>query len=78
MQHKSSDDQLDCLDQGKSECDGEVAYREPLSGTGRAFPRCERHWDERLESQREIERRYPETAPADFDPAYAGERWDEE
>jgi hypothetical protein len=26
----------------------------------------------------ETRRRYPSSAPADFDPSYAGERWDED
>ena len=66
---------LKCIDGGEHE--GKVAYREPLSGTGQSFPRCEAHWEIRLDRQAEIGRRYPdqETAPADFDPTYAGETW---
>lgn len=45
-------------------------------------PRCDGHYDayvERVQPRMdEIRRRYPEHAPADFDPAYAGERWDED
>lgn len=71
-------EQLECLD-GPEGCNGDVAYRMPLSGTGRSFPRCEKHWDERLERQEEINRKYGgDVPPRDFDPAYAGERWDEE
>lgn len=66
-----------CLDLGEGTCSGAVEYRTPLSSTGRAFPRCERHWGERLEEQDRINERYPVVAPPDFDPAYAGERWDE-
>jgi hypothetical protein len=57
-----------------------VEYRLPLTATGRSFPRCERHWNERLDAQEEHDRRYPDSPlpPADFDPLYAGERWDEE
>lgn len=69
---------LDCLD-GPHGCEGAVEYRTPLSGTGRSFPRCERHWDQRLAKQDEINQRYGSPAPpSDFDPAYAGERWEEE
>lgn len=68
-----------CLNYGP-DCDGEVEFRMPLSGTGRSFPRCEKHWADRLEVQRGIDERYPDSPfpPADFDPTYAGEVWDEE
>jgi len=71
---------LECLDSGdeRRPCSGEVEYRMPLSATGRSFPRCEAHWTRRLDKQSEIDRRYPYHAPSDFDPAYAGERWDED
>lgn len=68
-----------CLDAlNMSECSGPVEYRAPLSGTGRSFPRCDGHWDARLDKQAEIDRRYAPTSsvpPADFDPTYAGETW---
>jgi hypothetical protein len=69
----------DCLDHGHGQCNGEVDYRMPLSGTGRAFPRCEAHWEQRLDKQEETNRKYGGVcAPSDFDPAYAGEHWDED
>lgn len=68
----------DCLDEGRSPCSGPVEFRMALSATGRPFPRCDHHWSERLDEQQRINRRYPQTAPFDFDPAYAGERWDDE
>jgi len=71
------DEQLECLD-GPDGCDGVVEYRMALSATGRSFPRCNKHWDERLQKEEEIRQRYPVLAPADFDPLYAGERWDED
>lgn len=73
-------DTLTCLDKLGDNCSGEVEYRMPLSATGRPFPRCEKHWEERLEQQEEINKRYPDspTPPSDFDPTYAGERWDED
>lgn len=69
-----------CLDEGRGNCEGQVEFRLPLTATGRSFPRCERHWNERLDTQEEISRKYPDSPlpPADFDPLYAGERWDEE
>ena len=74
-------EELKCLDDyGEDTCEGRVEYRMPLSGSGRAFPRCDKHWGLRLDAQEEINRKYPDTpiAPADFDPTYAGESWDEE
>lgn len=60
-------------------CQGPVEYRLPLSGTGRAFPRCEFHWEKRLDEQERINRRYGgDVPPSDFDPTYAGEHWDED
>jgi len=71
---------MECLDRRKGDCEGAVQYRLPLSPTGRAFPRCDKHWGERLDEQERINERYPDSPipPADFDPLYAGERWDEE
>ena len=67
-----------CLDDHLGDCKGPVEYRDPLSATGRSFPRCDKHWEDRVEIQEGIDARYPVHAPADFDPMYAGERWDEE
>jgi hypothetical protein len=67
----------ECLD-GPEGCEGHTEYREPLSATGKPFPRCDKHWDQRLQKQDEINQRYPQNAPSDFDPGYAGERWDDE
>lgn len=69
-----------CLNAHEGGCEGAVEYRPPLSGTGKSFPRCDRHWDERLDRQAEIDRRYPDSPipPADFDPTYAGERWNDD
>lgn len=68
----------ECIDSGTHE--GEVEYRMALSGTGRSYLRCDKHWSERLDVQEGINRRYPDSpmAPADFDPDYAGERWDDD
>jgi len=59
-------------------CAGTVEYRMPLSGTGKSFPRCDKHWRRRLEQEEDLRRRYPVQQPADFDPLYAGERWNED
>jgi len=73
---------VECLESYQGECAGTVEYRFPLSGTGRSFPRCDKHWGERLDKQEQINQRYghPDSSvpPADFDPTYAGERWEEE
>lgn len=68
---------LECLD-GPEGCEGEVEYRMALSPSGRPFPRCEKHWGERLDVQDGINERYPALQPAGFDPSYAGERWEED
>lgn len=67
-----------CIQAHDGDCEGEVEYRFALSATGVSYPRCDKHWAERLEVQRGIEERYPHHQPADFDPSYAGERWDDE
>lgn len=68
-------DASECLNFGV-DCEGDVEYRMPLSGTGKSFPRCESHWSERLDVQAGLDERYPYHAPSDFDPYYAGESWD--
>jgi len=70
---------IECLD-GPEGCSGTVEYRYPLTATGKAFPRCDRHWDERLTAHEAHTQRYPDSpiAPSWHDEAYAGERWDEE
>lgn len=60
------------------DCAGPIEYRTPLSDTGRAFARCDAHWQERLDLEESVRRRYPAHAPADFDPSYAGEQWDDD
>jgi len=72
-------ERLECLDADDS-CRGSVEFRMPLSGTGRSFPRCEKHWDERLEEQERIANAYPDSpvAPSWFDESAAGERWDDD
>ena len=70
-----------CLD-GPEGCVGETFPRESLSGSGDSYYRCGGHYDayfDRVAPRMEaIRRRYPDRAPADFDPMYFGERWDED
>ena len=70
----------DCLDAPRGGCAGEVEYRMPLSGTGVPFIRCDHHWELRLDEQEKINQEHPDSpcAPAWFDEALAGERWDDE
>lgn len=69
-----------CLDRSQGGCAGAVEYRHALSASGRSFPRCDAHWDKRLAKQERITRDYPDSdiAPSWFDPANAGESWDED
>lgn len=69
-------DALECLDEHNGPCTGPVEYRYALSATGRSFPRCEAHWEKRLDEQERIMQRYGgDCPPRDFDPGYAGEEW---
>lgn len=71
---------VECLDRHKGGCRGEVEYRPSLTGTGTPIPRCDAHWEQRLDFQQEHQRVYPDSPipPAWFDPEAAGERWDED
>lgn len=73
---------MDCLDESRGDCEGDVFRRVSLSGSGMLWPRCHKHYMEYLERMQpvidDINRRYPVNPPADFDPLYAGERWDED
>jgi hypothetical protein len=76
-----SHEELKCLEDNTGKCSGPVEMREPLSGTGKSFPRCASHWSARLEKQEEIVRRYApfsDVPPSGFDPTAWGERWDED
>lgn len=71
----------ECLD-GPQDCEGQVFARAALSGSGCAYVRCERHFEEYLARvgprMAELRHRYPDSAtpPSWFDPTYAGEVWD--
>lgn len=47
-----------CLDERLGGCEGEVEYRIPMSPTGRSFPRCEKHFQDRLDTQDRLAREY--------------------
>ena len=69
----------ECLDDiGEKTCFGPVEFRFPMSGTGASFPRCHTHFEIAFDRYEETNRRYPKHAPNDFDPSYAGERWDDD
>lgn len=65
----------DCLDFSE-DCNGGVEYRHPLSATGRSFPRCDFHWELRLdkhEADLEKDRQYRQVDWLD-----AGETYEED
>lgn len=72
---------MDCLD-GPEGCDGQVHMRPSMSGSGMLWPRCDLHYQQYADRMRpiiaDINRRYPNMPPDDFDPLYAGERWSED
>jgi hypothetical protein len=75
----------DCLEHDNpADCVGPINEYPALSGSGSAYPRCERgyaEYVERVQPQIDAARdRYPDTPtpPSWFDPTYAGESWNEE
>lgn len=70
---------LRCLDAGRSDCSGPVEYRHtPDRPDSRAFPRCEAHFEARLEQAQRNRELLSSSPPSWFDESYAGERWDED
>lgn len=71
---------MKCLDEWTGRCAGTVELRESLSGTGTMISRCDLHYEERLRKEEEHRQVYPDSSspPAWFDPAAAGERWDDD
>lgn len=65
---------LECIED-PADCWGPVAYRMALSPSGESFPRCEHHWEARLDDEAMM---IPDSdvPPAWFDPELIGERWD--
>lgn len=69
---------LECLDIHPDDpCTDDVEMRMNHDGT-KWFPRCSHHYHAYLERMEEINRRYPYNAPSNFDPTYAGERWEDD
>ena len=70
---------LTCIDEHQGGCDGLIEYHtNPYSDSFKAWPRCDQHFAAYVERMADIAQRYPVNAPADFDPLYAGERWDDD
>lgn len=73
---RASEPALECLD-GPEDCAGAVEFRTtPDRSDFQAFPRCDFHFERRLEAAERNLELQSDTAPSWFDPAYAGERWD--
>lgn len=69
----------ECLSAGSEDlCEGTVEYHS-IDGLS-AWPRCEKHFDQRLQQYENSMERYArsDVAPSWFDPADAGERWDDD
>jgi hypothetical protein len=77
MDHTDTPECLDNYNALTTTCHGPVEYYD-VSGSGRAFPRCTFHLEAALERDQATRERYPQHAPSDFDPDYAGERWDDD
>lgn len=71
------DDTVDdkCLDIEQGNCSGDLEVYQSLTCY---ITRCAHHADLAEQRRLNINRRYPVMAPADFDPDYAGERWDDD
>jgi hypothetical protein len=69
---------LRCLEHGE-DCKGPVEMRvTPDRTDGRAFARCEAHFEARLASAERNSELLSPSRPAWFDESYAGERWEED
>jgi len=72
-------DTVECLDGYMDDCEGPVEYHcNPYSDSFRAWPRCDKHYAVYVDRMQGIAQRYPVNAPSDFDPLYAGERWEDD
>jgi allantoicase len=67
-----------CLDDHDGDCSGVVEEYPSLAGTGTMIPRCEHHYEKHEERHYDHLKVYPDSsiAPSWFDPAAAGEHWD--
>lgn len=53
-----SENEIECLDRHAGDCAGAVEYRLPMSPSGRSFARCDRHFEQRWETQERLARDY--------------------
>ena len=69
--------EVKCLEASTGSCQGQVALRESLTGTGQPIARCDHHWHKRLDRQQAMTEAgyFDENPPSWFDPSYAGESW---
>lgn len=74
-----NNNEFECLENHLGNCRGEITRQASASGLT-MIERCQKHWNDSYRLQDEINRRYPDSdiPPADFDPFYAGERWNED
>lgn len=66
---------MECLD-GPDGCEGEVQLT-TVDGL-KYWPRCTKHFEDRLDKQAHINELLSDTPPDWFDPLAAGERWDDD
>lgn len=68
----------ECLDYGAGNCRGPVDYH--WTGGSRSWPRCDYHQEQRMKRREESIEKYADSdvAPSWFDPAAAGERWEDD
>lgn len=74
----ATDYATECENHGMDDiqCGGEVDWHRTIGGT-MTVRRCWNHQEAKLDALEAINRRYPDSPvpPSDFDPFYAGERW---
>ena len=71
---------MECMDEHLEDCRGPVTMHSIDPGRTGAFPRCDKHWADRLRRRENSMEKYEnsDVAPSWFDPMAAGERWDED
>lgn len=72
-------ERLECLDEHLGKCEGPVGWH-TVGRSLKAWPRCERHAEERWERYEDSIERYADSdvEPNWFDASYAGERWSDD
>lgn len=73
---------IECIESpgGGEKCGGDKPEYRFGYGLKGSYVRCGKHFDAYMARAKASRRRYPDSdlAPTDFDPTYAGERWDED